>query len=177
MFFGNGFCYNKIVLILALLPTLIIFGPMVMLQFTSVHFDAGFRAISDLNNFPETKYLYGLTLVCYQISQSLFLYLKSKFSRKVLVFSVGSISALALSLFFSSHSIEHIFLAGLSFVLMFVNMAMFRRHNKILLLIGVWGVFTAIAIISPTFTIHPLWIMEYLLLFFIGIWNLMMVSR
>lgn len=97
-------------ILLAILPLLILFGPVLLLIKSEKKFDLKHGAISDLNNFKSSKLLYILLLSLWEISEYIFIIFtfKNYLGLPLLILSVSVLIVSLRTLPISSHKYAHI---------------------------------------------------------------------
>lgn len=99
-----------IFLILAILPFLVLFGPVMWLIKSEKKFDLKHGAISDLNNFKSSKLFYIILLSVWELSEYLFIIFafKNNLGLPLLLVSVFILIVSLRTLPISSHKSAHI---------------------------------------------------------------------
>ncbi|MDP1743443.1 MAG: hypothetical protein Q8L51_01505 [Candidatus Amesbacteria bacterium] len=171
-----------IYIILAILPILVLFGPVLWLIKSEKRFDMKFGAISDLNNFKSSKTLYTLFLGLWEISQYIFILVtfNNLLNYPIIIFCLFILVISLVTLPISSHKKEHILpqiVSCLVAILITIYITLSIQKYVVLLI----DLLMTILVGVIAFSIHKkkkigYWKVEMLIGALIGIWNLLILS-
>lgn len=168
-------------LVLALIPTLILLGPIFWLIKSEKRFDQKYGAISDLNNFKSSKLSYVTLLALWEISLYVFIIMtfQNLFNISVLVFTVLILAISLITLPISSHKKEHILpqiISCLFAILITIYVALItQKYHMLVIDLLMLILIGHIALSMFRYKKISYWRVEMLIGGLIGLWSLLIL--
>lgn len=173
-------------IILAFLPSTILFGPILSLFLKEAKRNTKLIAISGLRDFFHTKRPFLFWVNLYMFIQMVYVFfalnMLIKIPLAVYVLNISSLISGVIAFIFLSSSLKHMFLIGVAFLLSVISLvvASFLLIQTDLLF-GVYTIVTAVAVIGSLgvtpFQKKEIYFGEYIALSAISLWNFVLLSK